>query len=153
MQVVGELRVVADQPALRETLRKIVAEFVAVRARDDRADADAAACDQDRAKFGLPGRESDFFQRRVIRSSGDGRLRRFLDGAQFHVSRSFCSMIAKLRSAEAWLTPFLALKCEIEALFTARCVAIARMAAIQLKRVSAVAPRWKSAPDAMGGRR
>src|SRR5712672_2454661 len=98
MQVVGELRVVADQPALRETLRKI-----------------AAACDQDRAKFGLPGREGDFVQRRVMRSSGDGRLRRFLDGVQFHVSRSFCAMIAKLRSAEAWLTPFLALKFEIEA--------------------------------------
>src|SRR4051812_7471525 len=122
MQVVGELRVVADQPALRETdqpalretLRKIVAEFVAVRAHDDRADADAAACDQDRAKFGLPGREGDFVQRRVIRSSGDGRLRGLLDGVQFHVNRSFCSMIAKLRSAEAWLTPFLALKCEVE---------------------------------------
>src|SRR5258707_15899487 len=113
MQVVGELRVVADQPALRETLRKIVAEFVAVRAHDDRADADAAACDQDRAKFGLPGREGDFFQRRVIRSCGGGCPRRFLDGVQFHVSRSFCPMIAKLRSTEAWLTPFLALEFEI----------------------------------------
>src|SRR5215510_14252455 len=112
MQVVGELRVVADQLALRETLRKIVAEFVVVRAHDDRADADAAACDQDRAEFGLPGREGDFFQRRVIRSCGDGRLRRFLDGVQSHVSRSFCSMISNLRSAEAWLTPFFALKFE-----------------------------------------
>jgi len=36
-------------------------------------------------------------------------------------------------------------------LFTARCVAIARIAATQRMRVSAVAPRWKTAPDAMVG--
>jgi hypothetical protein len=58
-------------------------------------------------------------------------------------------MIAKLRSAEAWLTPFVALKFEIESLFTARCVAIKRIAKTQLMRVSAVAPRLKTAPDAM----
>jgi hypothetical protein len=40
-------------------------------------------------------------------------------------------MIAKLRSAEAWLTPFLALKFEIEACSRRDVLAIARIAAIQ----------------------
>jgi hypothetical protein len=55
-------------------------------------------------------------------------------------------MTAKLRSAEAWLTPFLALKFEIEAFHGAMC-SDRRIAAIQLMRVSAVAPRSRNAAE------